>query len=395
MSEMKHVYNCIGHALKVPNVVDAQGVYLVDEHGKKYMDLESGVWCISLGHKNARLNDALSRQCNSLVQSGFSYSNKIVDAAAERILMRVGFAGGKCVFLCSGSEAIEISRQISRHISGHGTSMTLHDSYLGAYSSMSDRRRGWYVFNWNECEGCPSNRNCSRDCGRLRDIPGEISDFVFEPGSASGFVRFPPPSLIRNLADIARENGGKVIVNEITTGIGRTGKWFGYQHYDIEPDLVAMGKGIGNGYPVSVAAINAETIRALRDHPFKYSQSHQNDPLGASVVKEVVDIIEESNLIDEASQKGERFLKKLTGLMDGKILLRVRGRGLMFAVDLCDERTASHIHDELIRRGFIIGHRGSSFRIDPPLTITEDEFDRFLDAFQHLAGTAKVTGETT
>lgn len=384
LDEMRHVYNCTGHELKIPNIVDSQGVYLVDDHGMKYMDLESGVWCISLGHKNTRLNSAISRQCDSLIQSGFSYSNMIVDSAAERILRIVGFKGGKCVFLCSGSEAIEISRQISKHISGHGISMTLHDSYLGAYSSVRDRNNGWYAFDWRKCEGCASNQNCSRDCELLQEIPEEISDFVFEPGSSSGYVRFPPMSMIQNLADIVRGNGGKVVANEVTTGVGRTGKWFGYQHYEMEPDLIAIGKGIGNGYPVSVAVINEETTLELSDKPFKYSQSHQNDPLGATVVKEVVDIIEENNLIDEVSRKGEGFLEQLTSLIDGEILLQVRGRGLMFAVDLCDAKTANQVYDELIHRGFVIGNRGSSFRIDPPLTITEAEFSQFIEAFRNV-----------
>ena len=82
---------------------------------------------------------------------------------------------------------------------------------------------------------------------------------------------------------MVRENDGKIIANEVTTGIGRTGKWFGYQHYDIEPDLIAIGKGIGNGYPVSIALINERTLRELDRKPFHYSQSHQNDPLRASI----------------------------------------------------------------------------------------------------------------
>lgn len=379
---MKHVYNCIGHELKIPNIVDSQGVYLFDDTGKRYMDLESGVWCISVGHKNPRVNSTISRQSDSLIQSGFSYSSPIVDIAAKRVLDVVGFSGGRCVFLCSGSEAIEISRQIAKHLTGRSLSMTLHDSYLGAYSSVSDRSKGWYLLDWTRCEHCASNHDCSRECELLREIPREVSEFVFEPGSSSGYVRFPPKSMIKNVVEIVRKNGGKILVNEVTTGTGRTGRWFGYQHYDIAPDLVAIGKGIGNGYPVSVAVISEETIRELGKKAFKYSQSHQNDPLGASVVGEVIDTIEDNDLVAEAARKGERFLRRLVQLVDGEIVLQVRGRGLMIAVDVRDAKTTDRIHDELIRRGFIIGNRGSFFRIDPPLTITDEEFDRFLEAFR-------------
>jgi acetylornithine aminotransferase len=178
-NEMRYVYNCIGHELKIPDIVDSQGMCLIDSHGKKYMDLESGVWCIPLGHNVTRLNNRIFRQCESLMQSGFSYSHTVVDSAAEQILRLTGFKGGKCVFLCSGSEAIEISRQISKHISGHGTSMTLHDSYLGAYSSVSDRRKGWYVFDWSKCESCASNNNCPGDCGLLQEELSEVPCFRF------------------------------------------------------------------------------------------------------------------------------------------------------------------------------------------------------------------------
>ena len=384
MNAFNYIYNCTGHKLKIPNIVDSEGVFVIDEHGKKYMDLESGVWCISLGHKNKRVNQAISNQCNSVFQSGFAYTSKGVDTAAKRILDVVGFSEGKCVFLCSGSEAIEISRQIAKHITQYSKSMTLHDSYLGAYSSVSDRSRGWYLFDWKRCESCASNQDCSKDCELFQEIPNDISDFVFEPGSSSGFVRFPPKSMIQNLVDIVRKNGGKILVNEVTTGVGRTGKWFGYQHYDVTPDLIAIGKGIGNGYPVSVAVVNEETIRELNNKSFHYSQSHQNDPLGASVVKEVVDIIEESNLIGNAAKKGAQFLEQLNNLIDGKVILRVRGRGLMMAVDLCDAATTEQIYDALIERGFLVGNRGSTFRIDPPLTITTDEFDRFVDTFREI-----------
>ena len=117
--------------------------------------------------------------------------------------------------------------------------MTLHDSYLGSYSSVVDRSAGWYVFDWEACRGCSEKEHCDPACKRLGEIQEDISEFIFEPGSASGFVRFPPRTLIRNLVKIVRGNGGKIIANEVTTGIGRTGEWFGYQHYEIVPDMLA------------------------------------------------------------------------------------------------------------------------------------------------------------
>jgi acetylornithine aminotransferase len=379
---MQHVYNSTGHALKLPDIVDAEGVYLFDAGGRRYMDLESGVWCVSVGHKNARINRGIARQIDALMHAGFCYSNPVLEASARAVLDIVGFDGGRCAFLCSGSEAIEVARQIARHLSGSRLSMTLHDSYLGAYSSVTDRSSGWFVFDWEPCKHCPESERCNPACDALKRVPGRVSDFIFEPGSSSGFVRFPPRGLIRNLADSVRAGGGKLIANEVTTGVGRTGKWFGYQHYDLTPDLIAIGKGIGNGYPVSVAAIDAATMAQLREKPFKYAQSHQNDPLGAAVVREVIAEIEDRGLIPEARRKGDRFLTQLASLVDGRVVLAVRGRGLMMAVDLVDAATAEEIHSRLIARGFIVGNRGTTFRIDPPLTVTEAQFDEFVTALR-------------
>ena len=285
---MSKVYNCTNHSIEISNVVSCNGIYLSDDKGKRYMDLESGVWCTSLGHGNARINDLIRKQIGAFMHAGFCYSGDILEEAADSVLSITGFENGNCVFLCSGSEAIELARQISKHMTDRKHSMTLHDSYLGSYSSVTDRNRDWYVFNWEECMNCPHKDNCDMNCEKLLVIPGDISEFIFEPGSSSGFVRFPPKALIQNIIRIVRSQGGKIIANEVTTGTGRTGKWFGYNHYQIEPDIVAIGKGIGNGYPVSVTVINEQTVRELKKDTFRYMQSHQNDPLGAAVVNEVI-----------------------------------------------------------------------------------------------------------
>jgi acetylornithine/N-succinyldiaminopimelate aminotransferase len=374
---MKHVYNCTSHRLKTPEIVQADGPYVVDRNGKRYLDLEAGVWCVSIGHGDERILETIARQSAELMHAGFCYSHQVVPAAAKSVLDITGLTGGSCVFLCSGSEAIEITRQIARHLSGKPISMTLHDSYLGAYRSVSDRSTGWFTFDWTRCTACERRDECDPDCSLVRDIPDRISDFVFEPGSSSGYVRFPPEPLLHNIVAAVRANGGMLIANEVTTGVGRTGRWWGFQHYGISPDMVAIGKGIGNGYPVSVAAISSRVMEQLKHKPFKYSQSHQNDPLGAAVVNEVIRAIEADNLIANAAEAGAELLAQLEQLVDGAVLRAVRGRGLMIAVDLADAEITDEIHDRLIESGYIVGNRGTSFRIDPPLAVTREQLGGF------------------
>ncbi len=148
--------------------------------------------------------------------------------------------------------------------------------------------------------------------------------------------------------------------------------------------MIAMGKGIGNGYPVSVAAMNKNIIKELSITPFKYSQSHQNDPLGASIVRQVIQKIKEEELISKAKEKGAVFFTMLKSLVDKRSILKVRARGLMFALDLADENVGNEIFKELIKRGYIVCNRGALFRIDPPLTIDEAEFESFITTFKSI-----------
>ncbi len=381
---MSNVLNCTGHELKLPDIVDSDGAYLFDDRGNRYLDLESGVWCTPLGHKSANVNAAITRQINSIAHAGFCYSSDVVEDAASSVLSITGFEDGQCVFLCSGSEAIELGRQICGHITKQPVTMCLHDAYLGSYSAVIDRESGWYLFDWRECAVCPDKGDCRIECPKLKDIPDDISEFVFEPGSASGFVRFPPASLIRNIVTIVRAQGGKIFVNDVTTGMGRTGEWFGYNHSRIEPDLVAIGKGLGNGYPVSALAMNRETAGELEDGTFKYMQSHQNDPLGAAVAREVIRVLTDECLISRAANLGEKFLAELQALANSRHVTEVRGRGLMFAIEFAEKAVGDRIYERLLEKGYIVCNRGGMFRIDPPLVIAEADFLGFVEVFRGL-----------
>jgi len=379
------VFNSTGHRLEIPDIVSGEGSYLVDGEGKRYLDLESGVWCTSLGHGNQRVNEVIRAQIDILTHAGFCYSNPVVEEAAKSVLAVCGMEDGSAVFLCSGSEGIDYARQAVRAITERNRLVTFHDAYLGSLSSARDHAGNWFVIDWETCEFCP-DRGRAIDCDHLDDIPDDVSEFLFEPGSSSGQVRFAPVPLVRKVVDLVRSKGGKIIANEVTTGIGRTGSWFGHDHYGISPDLIVIGKGIGNGYPVSIVAMNASTSRELESAEFRYMQSHQNDPLGASVAKEVISVIRDDELIERGARIGPSFLSALESLATHPAVVDVRGRGLMFAVDLRDELTGGEVFRSLLERGFIVGHRGATLRMDPALTIDENEFMAFVDVFSEVVG---------
>ena len=149
-----------------------------------------------------------------------------------------------------------------------------------------------------------------------------------------------------------------------------------------------MGKGIGNGYPVSAVVISGELARVLETSPYIYSQSHQNDALGARVAATVIRTIETNRLIENAEEMGRYLINGLEQLVNDRTFPAVRGRGLMVAMDMPDAKTTREFHHRLLEKGIITGNRGTSLRVDPPLIVTTEMIDTFLgtvsDILQHI-----------
>ena len=381
-----------GHEVLLKDIARAEGCYLYDSGGKRYVDLEAGVWCISIGHGEPRILKALNGQAARIAHNGFIYSSAIVEEAAREILALIDFDGGNLVFLCSGSEAVEYGVRVTRMTTDKPLLMTMVDSYFGAYGSAWRRDESeWFSFDWMACSGCPDDRVCDETCKHWAAIPfGMIGGFLFEPGSSSGLVRFPPVKLIRSIVGEVHRAGGLVQVNEVTTGIGRTGKWFGYQHYDIAPDIVSMGKGVGNGYPVAVTAFRPGVIDRLGGQPVMYAQSHQNDPLGAAVAREVIRVIEEDGLVARAAEIGPHLVSGLEAIKARTGRIRaVRGRGLLVAIEMEDgpeETLTRQALTDLLDRGYVLARRSGFgiLRVDPPLSIARGDIEAFLQAFEEV-----------
>ncbi len=381
---MKNILWCTGHSLKVPDVVKAEGCFIYDNQGNRYMDLESGVWVVPLGHNHSAINQAIIDQLSKVTHCGYYNSSSVVDKAARVVLDITGLEKGRCIFLCSGSEAVECGIQAIHTITGKTRLLCLHDSFLGSYGSASKKQHEeWCLLDWTECRSCSRNEHCDPDCQVFSTIPfEELGGFVFEPGSASGLVRFPPPALVENLVRKIKSNNGLILVNEVTTGVGRSGMWFGYNHYQLIPDLVAMGKGLGNGYPVSALAISLDTARMLEEKSFYYQQSHQNDALGCRVVLEVINQLNKGSLVQRCADLGSELFAKLEKICRKYDFVReIRGKGLMIAIEFAGsgDQPAADIHDQLINKGFIVSlRRGhNSLRIDPPLIIEKEHLADF------------------
>lgn len=371
------------HDMVAKNFVRGENCYLYDDQGRCYIDFESGIWCTVLGHSHPRISQVVSRQAATLMHLGTRYPNAIVEEAAMAVLGIVGLEHGKCMFLSSGSEAVEFGVQTIRRVTGKSLLLTFSNSYLAAYGSAGRKNLDdWYLLDWDICSE-------SSQC--LSQIPFEqIGGFVFEPGgSGSGYVRFPPQPVVTRIVQKIREAGGLVMANEVTTGMGRTGKWFGFQHYDFQPEIVALGKGLGNGYPVSAVAMRRDVAEKLENSEIRYAQSHQNDPLGCAVAKEVITILRDENLIEHGAELGKYFLNGLQTLGDKfAIVKQARGRGMLvgLAFHPHESFSAETAYHALLEQGLLVGYypAGNVLRFDPALVIEKQNIHRLCDCLDKV-----------
>ncbi len=380
---MSHILKC--HDIVKTDFVRAENCYLYDQNGRRYVDFESGIWCTALGHNHPRINQAICKQLDSVAHLGTRFPNLTAELAAVDVLEITGLMDGKCVFLSSGSEAVEFAVQTIRRVTGKELLLTLRESYLAAYGSAGKKSsQEWVLIDW---QASPS-----ADWGALLDpIPFEqIGGFVFEPGgSGSAFVNFPPLDLITQIVQRVRQAGGLIAANEITTGMGRTGKWFGFQHYNLQPDLVSLGKGLGNGYPVSAVAMLPAVADALERSGLRYAQSHQNDPLGCAVVREMIATLRDGAWVERGAELGEWFLAGLQHLAEQyPVIKAARGRGMLLGLEFQPHPhiSAETVFYKLLERGYLVGFyaAGNNMRLDPALTMDSEEMERFLACMDEL-----------
>lgn len=358
-------------------LVKSEGCYQYDSDGKQYIDFESGVWCANIGHSHKRITEVIERQTKLAIHHGYKFTNQFAEDLSEQLLRITGLHNGASVFLSSGSEAVNLAITLSRHLTGRKKILKIDNTYLSAY--------GWGQIS-EENENIVNIRfNKTDDISNIdfRDI----SAFVLETGGASiDIVQFPEYEFVRKIVNLAKENNCMVIAEEVTTGMGRTGKWYGYQHYNIPVDIVVSGKALGNGFPISAITVSNDVLRQFENKPFRYAQSHQNDPLGCAIALEVIKVIEEEKLVEASLNTGVYFKEQLERIKQkhsGKIK-DIRGKGLMMAIELEKDIDGENIHHRLFENGIITGYKNNSIRLLPPLNISTTDLDTLVDRLDLL-----------
>lgn len=363
-------------------IIRSENCYVYDSDNKQYIDFESGDWASNLGHSNPIINERIKLQVDKLIHDGLRFRNNESEQLSLKLLDKLGLTGGQCAFLNSGSEAVNLGITIAGKLTGRKKVLKMDCSYLSAFGLGQISESNIDLIN------IPCNNSDTLSKLDFR----EISVFVFEPGNSSSLIKYPDSDFITAVASEIKKHGGLLMANEVTTGFGRTGKWFGFQHYDYLPEIVSVGKGLGNGYPISGVAISSKISELFQKSPFRYAQSHQNDALGCAVGLEVINTIEKLDLIRKGSDKGEYFRQKLRQLQTKhQDIIEIRARGLMLAIELKTKEIADFIYNQLIENGFLVGFKEKTLRFMPPLIIERENIDELIETIDRIiTGTESV-----
>ncbi len=358
-------------------LVKSKDCYQYDSEGKEYIDFESGVWCANIGHSNPRVLKLIESQIKESIHQGYKFRNPYAEDLSQKLQQLIGIKNGSSVFLSSGSEAVNLSITIAQHITRRKKILKINNSYISAFGPGQIKPDNDCLVNvqFNDFES-------------IENIDfNEISTFVIETGGASvEMVKIPDYTFMKQLTKLASRNDCLLIANEVTTGMGRHGKWFGFQYYDIKPDIVVTGKGLGNGYPISAVTFNAVITHKFSQNPFRYAQSHQNDPLGCAIGLEVIKTIEENDLITKCQKTGQYFKKQLDLISEkhNDKIKEVRARGLMLALEFNDRIDGDRINNQLFMNGFVVGFKSNTLRFLPPLTIRTSDIDKMIEKLDKL-----------
>ena len=365
-----------------PDVVmeKGKGMFLRDTTGKKYLDFVGGWAVTSLGHSPEVIIKALEQQSKTLVNASPAFLNKPMIEYAKLLTGHSCF--DRVFFASSGAEANEGAIKLARkygaiHLDGAYGIITTQNSFHGrtlATMSASGKKK-WENLYEPKVPGfihVPLN-----DIGAVKDaLSPNICAIMLEPIQGEGGVFEIEKEFIQKVREICNEKRILLIFDEVQTGLGRTGKLFAYEHYNVEPDIMTLAKGIGGGFPLAALLTKEKfNIFEIGDQGGTYSGQPLAMAVGLAVMNEII----EKKLSENAEKQGAYILNKLNGIAKRFNLTKIRGRGLLIGFDLPTDK-GSEVVGECLKKGLLINSpQPSMIRLMPPLIVTPQDIDDMVD----------------
>ena len=372
----KHVIANYGRLARV--IIRGEGCYLYDADGNEILDMFPG-WAVSgLGHCHPKVVEALRRQAGELLHIDNTFYSEPQGQLAK-LLSERGF-GGKCFFCNSGAEANEAALKLARlHTASEKYKfITAEGSFHGrTFATVTATAQPKYHEGFLPLlpgfSYIPFN-----DIGALEAaFSDEVAAVMVEPIQGEGGINVATAEFLEAIRRLCDENGALMILDEVQTGIGRTGKWFGYQHYDVEPDIITMAKALGGG--TAIGAMMAKEDVAASLVPGKHASTFGGNCLACAAGVAVIEAIEEEGLLEHAVEIGEYAQQKLRDLQQKHSAIdSVRGVGLMIGVQLT--RPGSEIVDRCLEKGLRINcTSGTVLRFMPAMIATKEQIDKAVE----------------
>ena len=360
------------------NIVKGEGCKVWDDKGNEYLDLYGGHAVISIGHAHPKYVEMISNQVATL---GF-YSNSVINTLQQRVAEKLGRISGyedySLFFINSGAEANENALKLSSFKNGKRRVIAFNKAFHGRTSLAVEVTDNPKIV-------APINANAHTTFVALGDIDtvraeiekGDVTAVIIEGIQGVGGVQIPSPAFLQQLQQLCNETGTTLILDEIQSGCGRSGKFFAHQWAGIKPDIITQAKGIGNGFPVGVVLISPKFQAVYGELGTTFGGNH----LACAAVEAVLEVMETDNLLDNVNRIGEWLLgelKKIDGIME------VRGQGLMIGIEF-DEPVKDIRRRLLFEERIFTGVSGTNtIRLLPPLTLTMEQASLFIDKFKKV-----------
>ncbi|MBW2724137.1 MAG: aminotransferase class III-fold pyridoxal phosphate-dependent enzyme [Deltaproteobacteria bacterium] len=393
-----------------------------EANGKRWLDGVSGLWCVNVGHGREELADVARDQMAKLAYLPMTMSHEPAIRLAAKLVELLGYRG-KVYFTNSGSEANEAAFKIARQYQaqrGHAGRFKIiarhrgyHGNTLGALSATGnwERRLGYeplvpgFIFT-----DAPDPYRDLGDCAAkleqtiLREGADSVAAFIMEPIIAGGGLLIPPDDYLPRVREICTRHGVLLILDEVVTGFGRTGKMFAHQHWGVEPDIITLAKGIASGYmPLAATVVRQEIFEAFDGDPgsdrhFRHVNTFGGHPVATAVGLRNIEIVEREQLVERVSVIGKTLLSKVERLAQHPNVGDIRGKGLLIGIELvadkqskqpADGATIAAVLAHCAEHGVIIGRTAQTspgqanvLILAPPFIVNDEEVNLLADAVE-------------
>lgn len=387
----------------------ASGTSIWDRDGKEYLDFTSGQLCATFGHNPDALRTAILDSFSRTVHSNSYLLSEEVIRLAERLLALLPAELSKVLLLSTGSEATEVGLKAAKMASGRWESVGVSRSYHGhtggaAAVTFLPRRIGTgpaqpgvHALPAPYCFRCPLNTSypeCGFACADVgmglvdTQRTGDVAACIIEPVLSTGGMIEPPAGYLPHLKIRCEERGIKLVLDEAQTGLGRTGDMFAFETAGVVPDVVALSKTMGGGFPLAALAVTDEIAEGAEENGLRFLTSHMNEPSMAMIGLTMLDLAEHHVAEQSAARHGEKIKGALEEMaLEHQLIGDIRGRGLLLGIEwVVDADTndpnpdaAVAIAAECRNRGLLVQVVSANiWRIAPPLTVSDDEIDRAM-----------------